>query len=86
MVKNIDLEAPKSPHHNFLFLLLNFFTSRRFRNSNCFKYLISSACKKIPRQVMPRYICNYLCDISHLRRRFWLMQVYKPYSCVLRRK
>ena len=24
MVKNIDLEAPKSPHHNFLFLLLNF--------------------------------------------------------------
>lgn len=42
--------------------------------------------KKIPRQVMPRYICYYLCDISHLRRRYWLMQVYKPCSCVLRRK
>ena len=60
MVKNIDLEAPKSPHPKlyFLFLLLKFLSKRRFSSSKI-------AAKKIPRQVMPRYICNYLrCETS----------------------
>lgn len=80
MVKNIDLEAPKSPHPKlyFLFLLLKkFFTSRSFRAlmTSTFKFLL----------LVKKYrdkLCLGTFDFTIGR----LMQVYKPYSCVLRRK
>ena len=74
MVKNIDLEAPKAPHPKlyFLFLLLKFFTSRGFRTSK-------SPLKKYRDKLCLGKFVSYFATVR-------LMQVYKPCSCVLRRK
>ena len=80
MVKNIVLEAPKSPQSKPPLLVppvKKFFTSRGFRAS---KLMLKKYRDKL---CLGTFV---IVDASHLLLWFWLMQVYKPYSCVLRRK
>ena len=70
MVKFIDLEAPKSPHP--------------FSCSSCLIFLQVDdfqASKSMLKKYRDK-LCLGTFDFTC----YWLMQVYKPCSCVLRRK